>query len=272
MKIAIQGEAGSFHDQAARQFFGEEVELFPCETFAEVFVATESKQADAGIAAIENSLYGSIRESHDLLMEHSLNIVGEVLLPIHQQLITKEPIELHDITHVYSHPAALNQCRDFFRKNLPNAEVIEWYDTAGAVQHIIENPEQPWAAIASTRAAASYDATIVQPDIEDEPGNVTRFLALARSGEYQPKNPNKASLNLVTPHTPGALYHARGAFEKYNANLTKLESRPVRGQPFNYQFFIAVETEPKNLQNIVAELETQNCQVRILGTYVADGL
>lgn len=273
MKIAIQGQAGSFHDQAARLFFGaDSTELITCKTFAEVFAAVESGDADAGMAAIENSLYGSIRESHDLLMQHDLTIVGEVSLPIHQQLIASQPRDLDAILHVYSHPAALDQCRNFLRTKLPQAEAIEWFDTAGAVQHLRENPDEPWAAIAGTQAANLYTAPILAQDIEDETGNVTRFLALARPGELTPQNPNKASLNLITPHQSGSLHRALGVFERHNANLTKLESRPVRGQPFKYQFFVAVETDPTTLDQIVTELTAQQCQVRVLGTYIANGL
>lgn len=273
MKIAIQGEAGSFHDEAAHIFFAQQdIELAACRTFADVFMTVESGAAEAGLVAVENSLYGSIRETHDLLLTHQLTIVGEVSLAIHQQLITTGHRALGDITQVFSHPAALDQCREWLRVNVPHAEIIEWYDTAGAVQHVVHHADAPWAAIASEHASALHGGHITVPNINDEAGNVTRFLVLARPGEHVATQPNKASLNLITSHQPGALYQALGVFEHRGANLTKLESRPVRGQPFRYQFFIAVETDPTTLAMITTELTEQKCQVRILGTYRANAL
>lgn len=264
--IAIQGQAGSFHDDVSRICFPDD-DIFPCDTFHDVFAALDSKKADAAIVAIENSLYGSIVDVYDLLLAHNYIITGEHILHIHQQLIGIADSNLTDITEVYSHPVALNQCREWLETHLPDAELIEHHDTAGAVAYIKELASPYAAAIAGSRAAELYDMSIIERDIEDEKTNLTRFVILDPTQDV--KDANKASLVLTTTHHSGALYEALGVFAKYDANLNKLQSRPIRGEKFNYQFFIDCEINADGLASIRADLKKLGCSVNFIGHYRA---
>lgn len=269
MKVAIQGEHGSFHDAAAHEFFDEPVlELVPCASFREVFTTLHNSGAEAGLVAVENSLYGSIHEVYDQLVTSKASVVGEVTLAIRQQLICHEGVQLDDIQEVYSHPAALSQCSNWLDEHLPKAERIEYYDTAGAVAHIKRHTLKNAAAIAPEAAAAAHAMTILASNIEDDAGNFTRFLVLKRTPEAVP-HADKASLILMTSHRPGALYAALGTFARYDCNLTKLESRPIRGRPFQYQFIVDVLASRDQLLNATVELEQQGCNVNLLGHYAA---
>jgi prephenate dehydratase len=267
MKVAIQGEAGSFHDAAAQQFFAHtSYSILPQTTFRAVFDSLASDAADAGVVAVENSLYGSIHETYDQLIRHNFAIHGEVQPCIHQQLITLPGVMLKDITEVVSHPAALDQCREFLEKTLPHVSVREHSDTAGAVADIALAQQRHEAAIASAHAATLHDMHILAENIEDESDNITRFIVIGRTSKEIP-HANKASLILTTDHQPGALYKALGVFEQNRANLTKLESRPVRGQPFRYQFIIDVLANQATLITIIHELEQLGHSVTLLGHY-----
>lgn len=269
MKVAIQGEPGSFHDAAAHEFFdGSAIELITCQTFHQVFDAVETDVAEAGLVAVENSLYGSIHDVYDELTTLKASIVGEVTLAIEQQLIAHPGVTLETITEVYSHPAALNQCRDWLEVNLPNAELTEHHDTAGAVDYIKSHRLTHAAAIASEAAAQLYGMDILRRSIQDEEDNFTRFLVITRRPQAM-LQANKASLILVSSHKPGALYEALGVFARYKCNLTKLESRSIRGKPFEYQFIIDVFTDQQTLISTVTELEQQGCAVTLLGHYPA---
>lgn len=267
--VSIQGQAGSFHDAAAQKFFDKSnYSLVDCGSFSEVFSKVKSKEVDYGIAAVENSLFGSIHETYDQLMRSDLVIIGEIALEIHQQLVTQPSANMSDITKVYSHPAALDQCRNFLGDQLPQAELIEHQDTAGAVEFIANVADKTVAAIASEAAAKLHDMQIIARNIEDEPGNITRFIVIATKASPI-KKANKASMILTTPHQPGALYQALGVFAKNEANLTKLESRPVRGRPFQYQFIVDVMASQDKLISLTHELEQMNCSTRLLGHYLS---
>lgn len=269
MKIAIQGVRGSFHDIVARDWFGPDIELVECDWFDDVFAALRNTSADMAVCAVENSLYGSINDVYDLLIKHRVSIVGEVPSHIHQQLIGFGGTNLADIQRVYSHPVALNQCRDFLDAHLPHAERIEHHDTADAVRLVRESSDPSSAAIAGHLAAELYELAILKNDIEDEKLNYTRFLVL------DPKNTpvdnaNKASLVLQTDHSPGSLYRALGVLADLDLNMTKLYSRPIRGKLWRYQFFIDVETNTSNLNTAISRLKADNCEVHVLGHYRAD--
>lgn len=269
MKIAIQGAPGSFHDSAVQRFFADVAyTLVPRPTFRGVFESLANKQADVGVVAVENSLYGSIHETYDQLIKHRCTIIGEVQLHIHQNLIAAPGATLATITEVLSHPAALDQCRHFLATSLPHATIREHYDTAGAVADIAASQHPHQAAIASRHAANLHAMHILAENIEDEPDNITRFIVIS----CQPQEiarANKASLILTTDHQPGALYKALGVFEQHHANLTKLESRPVRGQPFRYQFIIDVLANQATLISIIHELEQLGHSAVLLGHYLA---
>lgn len=199
LRVAIQGQAGSFHDAVAQAVFTQTIDLVTCQSFAAVFQALAAGRADYGVVAAENSLYGSIHETYDQLLLYDYAIIGEVALPIHQQLIAPAGTKLANITTVTSHPAALDQCRQFLAQQLPHAQLIEHHDTAGAVADLASQPQPGQAAIASTSAAQRHGMTIVAANIEDEPDNITRFLTL--SPRPQPvAQANQASLVLITSH------------------------------------------------------------------------
>lgn len=267
MNIAIQGEIGSFHHQATTALFADDdYSILPCESFRKVFQAVEQGLADFGVVAVENSLYGSLHETYDQLVKTKFSIVGEISLPIHQNLIAQPGTDLSQIAEVLSHPAALDQCRNFLETQLPNAELIERTDTAGAVAEIADSKLPHQAAIASRHASNLYHMSIIAEDIEDEPDNITRFIIISPRPQTV-QHANKASLILTTSHQPGALHQALGVFEQNHANLTKLESRPVRGQPFRYQFIIDVHTDQSTLITLVHGLEQLDCSVEVLGHY-----
>ncbi len=266
--IAIQGQIGSFHHSVAERFFGEAIKLVCCETFGDVFAALRNHMADQAVVAVENSLYGGIADVYDLLLAHQFPIVGEEIEHIHQQLIAMPDAKIADIAEVYSHPVAIDQCRDWLEAHLPDAEVIEHHDTAGAVEYVKQLGNPYAAAIAGAQAADLYDMPILQRDIEDETTNLTRFFILAPH-PLETTYADKASLVLTTSHAPGALYHALGVFAAHDVNLTKLESRPIRGERFKYQFFIDAECNATTLSTVIAELNDQDCQVITLGHYPA---
>lgn len=268
IKVAIQGQEGSFHDAVTKRWF-KDYELVCCDTFHDVFESVNLGTADMAVVAIENSLYGSISEVYDLVLKYKFPIIGELVEHIHLQLMAKTGVSLNDIAEVYSHPVALNQCREWLEINLPHAEIVEHHDTAGAVSYIKDLDSPYAAAIASNQASILYKLPIVATDIEDEKTNLTRFVVLNPKGT-SPKGADKASLVITTTHAPGALYRALGIFNNYTANLTKLQSRPIRGKKFAYQFFIDAECDEKILELIISDLASQDCKIQILGHYVSN--
>lgn len=267
--IAIQGQAGSFHDAATQRFFGQApYRLLACDSFGQVFAALAQARAERAVVAAENSLYGSIHATYDHLAQADCTIIGEVTLPVHQSLLALPGSQLADISVVLSHPAALDQCRDWLDRHLPQAQRVEHADTAGAAAEIAQAQRQGVAAIAARHAGRLYHLDSLADRIEDAPGNRTRFLVLAPTACPTP-DANKASLILTTTHQPGALHQALAVFADQGCNLTKLESRPIRGSAFRYQFIIDVMTNAAQLAALTQALEQQNCSVRLLGHYQA---
>lgn len=263
MRIAIQGEEASFHHTAAKQWFGQDIVIVPCESFSEVFGVLNRHEADAAIVAIENSLYGGINQVYDLIESHGYPIVGEVHLPVHQQLIGT-PNET--ITHIHSHPVALAQCEVFLDTHYPDAKRIEFHDTAGAVRFVKESGNHHFAAIANREAATLYGLSIIDEDIEDNPANFTRFLALQPAGTV-PKDANRTSLVLTTNHTPGALAAILTIFATLNINLSKLQSRPIVGEPWRYRFYLVLDIAGPTLQQALTEIQPLVNSVTVLGEY-----
>lgn len=268
MNVAIQGAAGSFHHLAAQKWFGPDVELVTCETFGDVFTTLEKGRSDYAIVAIENSLYGSISEVYDLLLAHRSPIIGELPEHIHQQLIGYAGTDLASITRVYSHPVALKQCQEFLDTHAAHAERIEHHDTAESVSFIKSLGDPTAAAIASHAAAALHGMSILRENIEDERTNFTRFLVL-QSEATAIQDADKASLVLRTSHAPGALHAALGVFASLGINLTKLQSRPIRGKVWKYQFFVDIEADASQLARSLEQLTAQGCEVDVLGHYKA---
>lgn len=267
MRVAIQGQAGSFHEQVAKQWYGDKTEIVSCTTFNDVFAAYANGHADAIVTAVENSIYGSINDVYSLIEECEAPIVGEVKLPIDQMLITRPGAKLSGITEVYSHPVALAQCRSWLHTHVPNAELIEFFDTAGAVEYIKSEKQSHMAAIAGAQAAALYGMPILRRSVQDSSHNITRFLVLEPS--EPPVGANRASLVVTTSHKPGALVEVLQVFALAGINLAKLQSQPIVGEPWNYKFFIVVDCAGQKLYDLIAHIEKSDHSVTLLGEYIS---
>ncbi len=269
-KIAIQGQPASFHDVAARQFFGDNIELVCCDLpFSLVFDKLINRESDYAVCAIENSLYGSIPEVYDLLLKHKTWIMGEVILHIEQCLVGLPSADLADISDVYSHPVALAQCEQYLDSNLPHATRHAADDTAGSANLVRLSNDKSRAAIASAAAAEHYGLKILANSIETDHHNYTRFAILSRRTIWN-DDANKLSLVLTTNHKPGALYAALGVFEHEGLNLSLLVSRPIIGKPGKYLFYVDIEAklDKPETENLVDRLQQLGCETVVLGSYV----
>lgn len=273
-RVAFQGERGAFSEDAARQLLGSSVETIPCRSFEEMFEAVSTGAADAAAAPIENSLAGSVHKNYDLLMEHDLTITGETNLRIVHHLIAPRGVALSDIRRVHSHPVALAQCERFLRAN-PQIEVAPAYDTAGSVKMIVENNSGVDAAIAGATAAAVYGAQIIAESIEDNAQNFTRFLLLARPDRAATikttsnQDQRKTSIVFRVANKPGGLFRSLAAFALRDIDLTKIESRPIEGRPWEYSFYLDLmgdQHEP-HVERALANLAELAESVRVLGSY-----
>lgn len=273
LRVAYQGERGAFSESAARRLLGGTATL-PFASFEEMFDSVRRGEADCCVTPIENSLAGSIHRNYDLLLESGLAIHGETNLRIVHNLLAPRTTELANVRRVYSHPVALAQCGRFLRAH-PRIEPVPVHDTAGAVRMVMERNRDGEAAIASTHAAEIYGAATLATGIEDNAQNFTRFLLVAPlHGAVQPVADGavrrwKTSLVLRTANKPGALFRALGAFALREVDLSKIESRPIEGRPWEYAFYLDVEgkagEEPLAgaLENLRAMAET----VKVLGSY-----
>jgi len=237
MKIAIQGEPGSFSHEAAMNLVTDAV-IVPFSLSADAFAAVSNWTVDAAVIPIENSLAGSVSEHFDLLLAHDVKVERETLLRIRHNLIGISGASIAHIDRVFSHPVALAQCRRFLADH-PKMEAYAFYDTAGSVKQLVELRDRHAAAIASEAAAHFYGAQILQADIEDNPENFTRFFLIKRAAEAQadPES-NKISLAFSVENRPGSLVAALSALSALGTNLTKIESRPVQGKPWEYIFYV----------------------------------
>jgi prephenate dehydratase len=266
LTVAIQGEKGAFSHQAAIAALGPGIEVLSRATFDELFDSVVEEEADRALVPIENSLHGSIHENYDRLKGRPLHIVGETQLRIRQCLIARPGSSVGMIRRVASHPVALAQCRRFFAER-PQVEAVTAYDTAGAVQDLMKGGLATQGAIASRLAAELYGAQVLLDGIEDDPENYTRFLLLAReAGEIAVAS--KTSIVFVLDNQPGALYRALGVFASRNVDLCKLESRPLRGHPWEYSFYLDVLGDPRGVTGQAIEELGRSCrELRILGSY-----
>ena len=268
MKIAIQGIAGSFHHAAAETLLSKEINLVPCQSFRQVFEAVSFTDIDRGLAAIENSLYGSINETYDLLQKYDNWIVGEVYEHVSFGLFSIPGAKLDDISDVYSQSPALAECREYLAKEVSWASQHEVYDTAAAAQLVADAGSNKKAAIASYKAAQLYGLVPVADHIEDNKHNYTRFILLSKH-RVKLLDANKSSIILQTDHTSGALHKALGMFAKADINLSKIESRPIPDATWNYTFYIDYEAAIESPESVavIEQLEQAGYTVTQLGSY-----
>ena len=264
--VAFQGAIGAYSEQAAATFFGSGIQVKPYEGLEDVFRAVEQDEAQFGIIPVENSLEGSISKSYDLLLDSSLMVCGETELKVSHCLIANPGASLASIKRIYSHPQALGQCQAFI-KHL-NCELIPTYDTAGSVKMIKEKGITDGAAIASTRAAEIYNMNIINCGIEDNPHNFTRFFVLAKQ-DAPPSGNDKTSMVFAVKHKPGALFCFLEQLTVSKINMTKLESRPTRQKPWNYNFYMDIEGHRQDtpLREALGHLEDYAIFIKVLGSY-----
>jgi prephenate dehydratase len=270
-RIGFQGALGAFSQEAVVQLLGNKVEVVPFARFEDVFRALARRKIDGAVIPIENTLAGSVHENYDHLLHFDVRIAAETNVRIIHNLIAPPGIRLKDIRRVYSHPVALNQCLKFFARHR-KMESTPFYDTAGSVKMVMEDKARDQAAIASSVAASIYGAHILQRSIEDDRRNFTRFFLLYPPRTRLPRRQAKAwktSLVFTTRNIPGALFRALSAFALRDLNLTKLESRPLHGKPWEYLFyldFLDREDEPR-VQNALRHLAELADFMRVLGSY-----
>lgn len=267
MTIAFQGEPGAYSEAALFEHFGEGTQARPCDTFEGVFISVTRGECDFGIIPIENSLAGSIHQNYDLLLRYSLSVVGEHFLTIHHCLITCPGVELSAINRVISHPQALAQCERYLHSMGARSEPV--YDTAGSVKMLRQEGSLTTAAIASRQAAILYDMAILAENIEDDPdGNLTRFLIIARQ-PVQPQGDAKTSIVFSLKNQPGSLFRALSVFALRDIDLSKIESRPLAGTPWEYLFYIDFvgSTQDKVASRALEHLAEYAILLRVLGSY-----
>jgi prephenate dehydratase len=291
MKVAIQGELGSFSHEAAERMLPR-CTVVPCPRSAEVFDRLEHESVAAAVIPIENTLAGTVAEHADLMLTREVFIQGEYLLRIVHHLIAIPGVQLRSLRRVLSHPVALDQCRDFFRRH-GKIEAVPFYDTAGSVKHVIANQLKDAAGIAGRQAAREYSGNVVQSSIEDDKGNFTRFFLIRKlgrskrsgnaasqvrgrkrgSGDYHrliPRGANKTSIVFQVKNVPGALFKSLSVFALRDISLSKIESRPMRGRPWEYVFyldFLRGDDEPA--RNALRHLGEVAEFVKVLGIYPA---
>jgi len=271
-RVAFQGEAGAFSEAAAIQLLGNGITPVPRPTFDAAFRAITEGAADALLVPVENSLAGSVVRVYDLLLESHLAIVAETILPIEMQLIACPGASLGDIRSVSSHPMALAQCERFFAAH-PQWQRIAAEDTAGSVREVLGRGDKTHAAIAGRRASEHYHGVILAESIQDNAENFTRFVLLLASKEATTiANPvaRKMSIAMRLADRPGSLLAALEPFARHRVNMLKIESRPIHGQPWEYQFFLDLEAEtPAPLEAALSEVRKATSQLRVLGLYPA---
>jgi prephenate dehydratase len=267
MKVAIQGEAGSFSHEAAKRMV-QGCSIVPCARSVEVFDRVERGSVNAAVIPIENSLAGSVAEHFDLLLSRNVFIQQEYRLRIVHNLIATPGVRIGDVRRVYSHPVALDQCRDFFRQH-PRIEVMPFYDTAGSVKHVVESGLRDAAGIAGRHAAEVYKARILAAGIEDDKRNFTRFF-LIRKGRRIVPGANKTSIAFTVKNVPGALFKALSVFALRDISLSKIESRPMRGRPWEYVFYADLLCGGDEVaSNALRHLAEAGDRVKVLGIYKA---
>jgi prephenate dehydratase len=267
-KVTIQGYEGSFHQVAARQFFGKNVEVIPCATFKEVVqIGEDAKHSDGAVMAMENSIAGSILPNYNLLQKSKLQVIGEVYLSISQNLLVYPGVKLEEIKEVHSHPMAILQCLDYLEEQA--WKLVESEDTALSAKHIRQHKSKHIAAIASKLAAQFYELDVITPDIHTLKNNITRFLIMVPAKQkMEIADADKASIYFQTDHSKGILSKVLAKIAKGGANLSKLQSMPIPGSTFKYGFYADIEFEQKRqLDFLLAELKLMTNNFKVFGVY-----
>ena len=272
MRVAFQGEPGAFSEAAAVQLLGEEIQTVPRATFDATFRAIAEGAADALLLPVENTLAGSVVRVYDLLLHSPLEMCGETILPIEHHLMGLPGANIDSLRSVASHPMALAQCEQFFESH-PRVKRVPAEDTAGSVREMMDRGDATCGAIAGRRAAGHYGAAILGENIEDNAENFTRFVLLLppeEAARFRSHDARKMSIAMRLAHRPGALLASLEPFANHGVNLLKIESRPIHGKPFEYQFYVDVEAEQReNLTAALAEVRTATSELRVLGLYAA---
>lgn len=279
MRVAIQGELGSFSHEAAERMLPR-CSVMPCARSAEVFDRVERGSVAAAVIPIENTLAGTVAEHADLLVSRGVFIQAEYLLRIVHNIIARPGVRLGSLRKVLSHPVALDQCRDFFQHH-PQIEAVPFYDTAGSVKHVIEKELKDAAGIAGRQAAREYGGKILKAGIEDEKSNFTRFFLIRKLEHGRrkqppnyhrliPKGANKTSIAFKVKNVPGALFKSLSVFALRDISLSKIESRPMRGRPWEYVFYVDfLRGDDEPAQNALRHLGEVADFVKVLGIYPA---
>ncbi len=273
-KVAIQGGHGAYHDIAAHNYFQEELEIVPCLTFKDIFLKAESDETLLAVMAIENTIAGGLLQNHDLLKINNMKIIGEQKLRVSHTLSALPGQSLSDIREVISHPMALMQCSDFL-DTLPDVKVVEHEDTALAAKDIFDKNMKGVAAVCSKRAAEIYNLEVLAEGIETNKRNFTRFLVLAHESmdldARKSSKIDKASLVFVLPHKEGSLSQVLSVFSFYDINLTRIQSLPIVGREWEYQFYIDLAFDDCNRykQSVNAILPLVS-DLKVLGEYESD--
>jgi prephenate dehydratase len=268
VRVSIQGFEGSFHQVAAQQFFGKQVEVITCATFREVIkIASSKKESDGGVMAIENSIAGSILPNYNLLQKSNLKIAGEIYLQIRQNLLVNRGVKLEDIREVHSHHMALQQCLEFLDKH--NWKLVETDDTALSAKHVHQTRSKHIAAVASKLAADLYDLEIIGPNIHTLKNNYTRFLVLQREDSAAViEDANKASVNFHTDHSRGSLAKVLTRIAESGINLSKLQSFPIPGSDWKYSFHADMEFESRDqFEKAIKKIKPLTEDIRVYGIY-----
>lgn len=268
MKVAFQGEIGAYSESAVYSFFGSSTEVKPCKNLSEVFESVKKGETPYGVVPIENSIEGSVNQTYDLFLEYDLKVRGEIALKIAHCLIAHPGTHLNSIKTVYSHPQALAQCRKFLEKL--GCRLISTFDTAGSVKMIKEERLKDAGAIASQRAAQIYGMKILAKEIGDTQNNYTRFFVLSKQ-DSPPSGQDKTSIIFSVKSIPGALHHVLKEFAVRNINLTKIESRPTKRTPWEYNFYLDFEghRNEEKCQEALESIKDKTLFVKILGSYKA---
>lgn len=270
-RIAIQGIHGCFHEEAARIFYGKEVEILPCVNFEDEFDKVNKGMADGLIMAIENTVAGALLPNYALLHKYGKAIKGEVFLPIRQNLLVMPGVKIEELKEVHSHYMAIAQCREFF-KEYPNIKLVESADTASAAREVAERGDRTIGAIASVLAAEMFGLEVLAPSIETHKQNFTRFLIMDDRLSIPSYEINKASLCFTLPHRQGSLSHILSIFSFYELNLTKIQSLPIVGKEWQYFFYVDLKfNDYDRYRKGIDAVRPLVADIEILGEYKSFG-